>query len=208
MRRARVVNSLSQNVVRIETRGAPGWESAGQGGDRSNGGCHDDKRARICRLDAEQHRREHAAHGKCTGESNGQPDGRDRKPLLHDERNDVALLRVEQKDLTPAKFVDAAIIPGGFIVTPDESGEPLVMGVVSTDKRSLIGVNQAYLGVRPIDSAAGVELAEITAGGSAELAGLRKGDVVTKIGLTEVSSVTDLVNAIRLLCQEVMPQFR
>ncbi len=118
--------------------------------------------------------------------------------LRVDERNDIALLKVAKKDLTPAKFVDREIIPGAFVVTPDQNGKPLVMGVTSTIKRSLIGVNQAYLGVRPMNGPAGVELAEITAGGSAELAGLRKGDIVTRIADSEIKSTTDLVNAIRL----------
>lgn len=118
--------------------------------------------------------------------------------LRSDERNDVALLKVEAKDLIPVQFVDREVVPGAFVVTPDPTGKPLVMGVVSTIKRSLIGINQAYLGVRPINATAGVELSEITAGGAAELAGLQKGDIVTQIGDSEIHSVTDLVNTIRL----------
>jgi len=118
--------------------------------------------------------------------------------LRVDERNDIALLKVNEKNLTPAKFVDREIVPGAFVVTPDPFGKPLVVGVISTIKRSLVGVNQAYLGVRPINGTAGVELAEITAGGSAELAGLQRGDIVTQIAEAKIQSVTDLVNAVRL----------
>jgi serine protease Do len=120
------------------------------------------------------------------------------KILRSDDRNDLAILRIEADDLTVAPLTDRAIVPGSIVVTPDHTGKPLVMGVISTVKRSLIGVNQAYMGVRPVNGAAGVELAQITPGGAAELAGLIQGDIVTHIGEVDIKTVTDVVNTVRL----------
>ncbi len=131
-------------------------------------------------------------------ESGGQPRDLPARLLRIDERNDVALLKVDALELSPARFVDQEIIPGAMVVTPDFSGKPLMMGVLSTIKRSLVGVNQAYMGVRPINGPSGVELSQITPGGSADLAGLRPGDIVTKIAEMEIKSATDLVNSVRL----------
>lgn len=134
----------------------------------------------------------------CRAVVNGQPVELPAMVFRVDDRNDVAMLQVDATDLTPIQFVNGEIVPGSFVITPDPAGNPLVMGVVSTIKRSLIGVNQAYLGVRPVNTPAGVKLDEITAGGSAELAGLQRGDLVIRLGQTAITSVTDLVNAIRL----------
>jgi serine protease Do len=120
------------------------------------------------------------------------------KLMRIDDRNDIGLLKVNEQGLTPAPLSDADIVPGSFVVTPNGDGKPLVMGVVSTVKRSLIGSNQAYLGVRPINGESGVELDEVTKGGAAERAGLIRGDIVVQIADVKIESVTDLVNAVRL----------
>jgi serine protease Do len=133
----------------------------------------------------------------CRMNRNGSSSDLPAKVLRIDDRNDVALLKVDARDLTPAKFVETEIVPGSIIVTPDYSGSPLVMGVISTVKRSLIGINQAYMGVKPINTPAGVELDQITEGGAAALAGLQKGDVIKKLNSAEIHTVTDLVNEIR-----------
>ncbi len=134
----------------------------------------------------------------CRMSESGQSRDLPAKLIRIDERNDVALLKVDASELSPARFIDKELVPGAIVVTPDFSGKPLMMGVLSTIKRSLVGVNQAYMGVRPINGPSGVELAQVTPGGSAELAGLYAGDIVTKIGEMEVKSATDLVNAVRL----------
>ncbi len=72
------------------------------------------------------------------------------------------------------------------------------MGVVSTPVRCLTSVNQAYLGVRPVDAAQGVELIEVNEGGSAQFAGLKAGDIITRLENRPVKNVTELVNSIRL----------
>jgi serine protease Do len=115
-----------------------------------------------------------------------------------DEANDLALLKVDADQLTPVRWTRQPLRPGQFVATGDHTGQALVVGVVSTAARCLISVNQAYLGVQPVDAKNGVELAGVTAGGSAQFAGLKVGDVITHLGERPVQNVTELVNAIRL----------
>jgi putative serine protease PepD len=59
-------------------------------------------------------------------------------------------------------------------------------------------VKHAYLGLQTTTprSGSGAEIAQTTAGGPAERAGLQAGDVVTKVGDTSISSPDDVVQAI------------
>ena len=115
-----------------------------------------------------------------------------------DDANDLALLQVEGVTLQPVAFHRDVASPGQIVATADETGKTLVMGVVSTHPRCLTRVNQAYLGVRPVNATGGVELVDVTPGGAAESAGLRPGDLITRLNEREIQSVNDLVNSIRL----------
>ncbi len=116
-----------------------------------------------------------------------------------DESNDLALLKVEGLTLQPVTFYREVPEPGRFVTTCDETGTTLVLGVVSTRPRCLTRVNQAYLGVRPVNAAeGGVELVDVTPGGAAESAGLLAGDRIVRLDERAIQTVTDLVNAIRL----------
>jgi putative serine protease PepD len=57
--------------------------------------------------------------------------------------------------------------------------------------------NQAVLGVRPADAPDGVAIAEVTAGSPAEQAGLKAGEVITKVNDRPVAEPVELVAAIR-----------
>lgn len=115
-----------------------------------------------------------------------------------DDANDLALLKLEGVTLQPVVFCRDAASPGQFVATTDETGQTLTLGVVSTLPRCLTRANQAYLGVRPVNAAGGVELADVTPGGAAEAAGLQAGDTITALDRQPIQSVADLVNAIRL----------
>jgi serine protease Do len=63
----------------------------------------------------------------------------------------------------------------------------------------LLGDNPAYLGVRPIDSPAGVKISTISELGSADQAGLKAGDIIANVDGEKIVSTTQLVNKIRQL---------
>jgi putative serine protease PepD len=58
-------------------------------------------------------------------------------------------------------------------------------------------VSHPYLGVQLGDGDGGALIGGIVAGGPADKAGIKTGDLVTKIGTTQINGATDLINAIQ-----------
>ena len=113
------------------------------------------------------------------------------------EANDIGILKIPEK-LVPA-VVFAAVQPevGGFIYSTNGKPAPMAFGIYSNPPRSLIGQNQAFLGVKPMNDANGVRIVEVTAGSSAEDVGLQIDDVLTGINGVTLTDVQSLVNEIR-----------
>ncbi len=119
------------------------------------------------------------------------------KIIGKNERNDVAVLKIPAGVVPPAPWADEQPDVGAFIVTTSGKERPLALGVYSNAPRSLIGENQAWLGVKPVKDEQGVRIVEITANSAAERAGLQLDDVVTAINGHPISDVQALVNEIR-----------
>jgi len=115
-----------------------------------------------------------------------------------EKRNDLAILKISRKGLKPANFTQTQTDLGAFVITPDNK-KAIALGVYSTHPRSLLSKNPAYLGVRPVNSSDGVKVETVTSMGSAESAGIRAGDIITKIDGRELTDVTQLVTRIRQL---------
>ncbi len=111
--------------------------------------------------------------------------------------NDIALLKIEAKQLAPVNLALEQPNPGAFIFSTDGGQLPLALGVYSNPPRSLIAKNQAFLGVKPDPAPNGVKVARVTEGSSAEDAGIQIGDVITTINGIKLSSIEDLVQSIR-----------
>lgn len=73
----------------------------------------------------------------------------------------------------------------------------MAFGVYSNPPRSLIGENQAFLGVKPVSHAEGVQVVEVTRGSSADAIGMQVGDILLSINGNRLESVQSLVNEIR-----------
>ncbi|MFB9176748.1 trypsin-like peptidase domain-containing protein [Dactylosporangium sucinum] len=58
-------------------------------------------------------------------------------------------------------------------------------------------VSHPYLGVQLTDGAGGALIGGVVAGGPADKAGLKNGDLVVKIGTTTIDDATDLINAVQ-----------
>ena len=124
-------------------------------------------------------------------------------------KNDLAILKIDGRSLTPAKFDSKTAAPGAFVITPD-CQSPVALGVYSTEARSLLPENPAYLGLRPIDTSAGVQVESITPFGAAEAAGLRQGDYLVKLNGQPLEDVTELITMIRQQTpgQEITIEYR
>lgn len=117
--------------------------------------------------------------------------------LAVNDRFDLALIHVAMEGLKPVEWADGEPMVGTLLVSPDEQGKPLAIGVVSVEARPLVERGRAYLGVEPVTVVGGVRIERVAPQSAAERAGLRVGDVVTKIGGRAVLTHHDFANTIR-----------
>jgi S1-C subfamily serine protease len=111
---------------------------------------------------------------------------------------DLALLEIEGPPLTPVKWSLESPKLGGFLAAPQPDGRLAAFGVVSVLERNLRDTDLAYLGVigDPDYNGKGVKVLDVSENSGAETAGLRKGDVILKVGKREISGVLELKNAL------------
>ena len=119
-----------------------------------------------------------------------------------DKENDVALMKVENIELTPVQWnsvadqLNATVQPGSFVLTPGDSSL-LAIGTYSVQPRSTEFGEQAFLGVNPERVDTGVKITQVNPGEASHAAGLIDGDIITELGGEKIVDVDDLVTAIR-----------
>ncbi len=102
--------------------------------------------------------------------------------------HDLALLKVDAKDLTPIVWADGdAPVPGSWLITPSADNDALGLGVVSiavrpiADYPSMVMKNRAIVGVLLDQQAKNAVVQNVSPGLPAAVAGLRAGDVIDKV---------------------------
>lgn len=119
------------------------------------------------------------------------------KVVAKNQANDIAILKIPANQLPPVKFAAHQPEVGSFIFSTNGQANPMAFGVYSNPPRSLIGENQAFLGVKPVSHVQGVQVVEVTRGSSADAIGMQVGDVLLSINGNALDSVQSLVNEIR-----------
>jgi serine protease Do len=117
-----------------------------------------------------------------------------------DERNDVAVLAVDPANtgrLNPVQWSSSQPLLGGFVVIPGADGEAISLGTMSSNVRSTVFGEQAFLGVQPQTTATGVLVSDIRPNSASYAAGLRDGDVILSLDQQPMRDVSDLVYYIR-----------
>jgi serine protease Do len=116
-----------------------------------------------------------------------------------DKANDVALLSVDVGDspLTPIVWKEVQPRLGSFLLTPDGDGQVAAIGTYSSPVRSTVSGEQAFLGVQPQTTEAGVLISDVRPGNASYDAGLQDGDVIYMMAGAQIRDVTDLVRLIR-----------
>ena len=106
---------------------------------------------------------------------------------------DLAMLKVDAKDLTPVTWSTSKVAPvGNWLATVGITDKPVAIGVVSVGARALPGSkillpkdlnNRGYLGIQMEDSdkADGVKIVVVTPKSPAEKAGLKPDDIVISV---------------------------
>jgi len=120
--------------------------------------------------------------------------------LRIDNRNDVALIALEESTaypFVPIRWGDQVTQLGSFVVTPNFDGRVLALGTHSTNIRSTVAGEQAFLGVQPQTTDAGVLVQDVRPGSASYEAGLRDGDVILQMDGESITSVAELVHFIR-----------
>ncbi len=119
--------------------------------------------------------------------------------VRQDRRNDVALLEVEARDLTPVIWSTSQVLPGAFVCSPTAHGKVYSLGTYSVIPISTLKGKTAFLGVRPNNrDGDGLLLSEITRDTAASRAGLQNGDIMTSFGGTPMNTVADLFRVVKL----------
>ena len=126
-------------------------------------------------------------------------DGRKLKATIvkTDEANDLAILKIEASGLSVVQWSDKQLLSGSFVITPNYDGSVVSLGSYSVSPRSTVEGKRAFLGVEPVTTPNGVRISDIRPGSASFKAGLKDGDVITKLGGATIPDVESLVNTIR-----------
>lgn len=121
------------------------------------------------------------------------------------EPYDLAMLKVEAKDLKPVQWGDVkTALVGNWVATPGNSSDPVSLGVVSvaarkTSSRDLPPVNgsSGYLGISLEPAEKGVKITQIMPNSAAAKAKLQVDDVIIGVAGQIISDPDTLVNTIQ-----------
>lgn len=116
------------------------------------------------------------------------------------EEYDLAKLTITDGTSLPAIEWSGQPTPqlGRMLFAAKPTGETLMTGVVSVNERNLRETDQPFLGVLadPEHKGAGALVGNVEPGSGAAEAGVRKGDVILKIGERSISGVMEMRNAL------------
>ena len=113
--------------------------------------------------------------------------------VKRDPENDLVLLKSEALNTAGIDISNpSTAIPGigSFLITPDSDGAGLVSIVSTKTFTSRKQQSRGFLGVMPADyeDRGGAILRQVIEGGAAERAGLKVGDIVTKLNEARITS--------------------
>ena len=132
------------------------------------------------------------------------------KLLALDDDDDVALLRVQAKDLKPIQWATGKVVEGQWAITPGLADTPQAVGIISTLPHR-IQPQRAYIGVVFRNDNGSIPIVEMLMPGyGAEDAGVKPGDIVVAV---DGSPVTNRAQVLTLLGefrdgQKVQMRFR
>ena len=107
------------------------------------------------------------------------------KVVLVDPRWDVALVKVDAKGLVPADFADTSdLAQGTWVVVNGATSRTkrrIIAGIISAQSREIAPEGGAVMGVLLAEAEGRIEVSKVSEGSGAEEAGLKEGDVITKV---------------------------
>ncbi|MGC6582461.1 MAG: S1C family serine protease, partial [Akkermansiaceae bacterium] len=126
---------------------------------------------------------------------------REAQIIATDETWDLALVKVDARDLIPVTWAPSSDLAHGTWVvsngaTTRRYRRPRA-GMISANKREILGLHSAVLGVGLKNGKGGVEITAITKNSGAERAELKKGDLVVEADGRSVEEVDELKSVLK-----------
>jgi serine protease Do len=122
-----------------------------------------------------------------------------------DDKCDLAMLKIEAKNLKPVVWADGlSARPGNWVVVPGNGSDPVAVGVVSVAARKVrfldlpFSKNAGFLGVQMEQIEGGVKITVVVAKGPAEKAGVKVNDVIISVGDRIITDMETLQETIGL----------
>ncbi len=122
---------------------------------------------------------------------------KDAKVVMTDANWDVALIKVDASDLVPVTYApDSKLAQGTWVVVNGATSRTrrrVLAGVISANAREIPAAGGPALGVALANADDRLEVGAVSEGSGAEDAGLKKGDVITKVNGKSAKTLKDLV---------------
>jgi serine protease Do len=120
------------------------------------------------------------------------------------EAEDLAMLKVEAKDLIPVDWRDSTADPvGNWLASPGMGDDPVAVGVLSVAARKIIGpelsrrsTSGGFLGIRVAPVKNGVKVAVVIPRSAAARAGFEEDDIIVAVGDTPITDQESLFKAL------------
>lgn len=119
------------------------------------------------------------------------------KEVARDISFDLALLKVDAKELDPVDFRDEPGRLGELALVQDPRGRPAIPTVISVVEHEMENSRRPFLGIRPKSDQNGVRIEQVIPGGAAEKNGLRANDVILSIGGENLQTAEQLMARIQ-----------
>jgi serine protease Do len=119
--------------------------------------------------------------------------------VARDPTVDLAVLKVDRTDLPVISWSESAPAVGGWLATPVvhvDQGEPVAIGVLSVAARKVAAPSGA-LGVQLSNRDNAAQIEDVVPDKAADKAGVKAGDVITKVNGKAMASRQQLVETIR-----------
>ena len=101
------------------------------------------------------------------------------KVLKRFPQRDLALLKIDAKNLRPVRFQIEEPALGSILTASGAENEPLGIGLLSVPGRAMSKIG--FIGIQAAEGDGGVLIARLVSGGAAEQAGLKENDIITSL---------------------------
>ena len=117
------------------------------------------------------------------------------KVLKRFPQRDLALLKIDAKNLRPVRFQIEEPALGSILTASGAENEPLGIGLLSVPGRAMSKIG--FIGIQAAEGDGGVLIARLVSGGAAEQAGLNENDIITSLDNEKVEDPISFGGLIR-----------